>query len=267
MDSNEGHARVAPDVASDAELAGRGSIPAHSANRLIPPDASVIAYHPFANLFPLLEGRELAELADDIAEHGQREPIILLDDKILDGRNRYLACQMAGVEPHFEQFGDSADPLAAVISLNLKRRHLDESQRAMIAAKLATLHDGQRQVGQLADVPTQERTAQMLNVGERSVRRAREVLGEGAPELVAAVEQGKVAVSAAAGIVTLPKPEQVEIVARGEKEILAATKKIKATQAADKAPPAARAKRRWRRRSRHCLAPLRGDLRRPADAV
>jgi N6-adenosine-specific RNA methylase IME4 len=23
---------------------------------------------------------------------------------ILDGRNRHLACQMAGVEPHFEQF-------------------------------------------------------------------------------------------------------------------------------------------------------------------
>jgi hypothetical protein len=36
-----------------------------------------------------------------------------------------------------------------------RRRHLDESQRAVVAAKIATLQDGQRQVGQLADVPTQ----------------------------------------------------------------------------------------------------------------
>jgi hypothetical protein len=49
----------------------------------------------------------------------------------------------------------------------------------MIAARLATLRDGQRQVGQLAEVPTQAAAAKMLNVGERSVRRARKVIEEG----------------------------------------------------------------------------------------
>jgi hypothetical protein len=65
---------------------------------------------------------------------------------ILDGRNRYNACKMAGVEPHFEDFGDVADPLAAVVSLNLQRRHLDPSQRALIAAKLATMRRGDNPV-------------------------------------------------------------------------------------------------------------------------
>ena len=71
----------------------------------------------------------------------------------------------------------------------------------MVAAKLAALGHGQRQSGQLAAVPTQEQAAQMLNVGERTVRRAREVLDDGSPELIAAVERGDVSVSAAALIV------------------------------------------------------------------
>src|SRR5271163_491695 len=100
---------------------------------------SELQFHPLADIFPMLDSKALAELADDIAEQGQREPIIMLDGMILDGRNRYRACLMAGVEPTFGEFPDSGDPLAAVISANLRRRHLDESQRAMIAARLSNL--------------------------------------------------------------------------------------------------------------------------------
>jgi hypothetical protein len=70
----------------------------------------------------------------------------------------------------------------------------------MVAAKLATLKDGQHQVGKFADVPTQAAAAGLLNVSERSVRSAREVQDHGAPELVHAVERGKVSVSAGAVI-------------------------------------------------------------------
>lgn len=91
---------------------------------------------------------------------------------ILDGRNRWRACEAAGRTPFYEVFrGD--DPLAWVLSLNLHRRHLDESQRAMVAGKVANLPHGVRadQSGQLAGV-TQADAAQLLNVGKRSVERA-----------------------------------------------------------------------------------------------
>jgi N6-adenosine-specific RNA methylase IME4 len=187
-----------------------------------------LSFHPLANVFPLLEGPELEQLVEDIRAQGLLEPIVLLDEQILDGRNRYRACQQAGVEPTYRPFmGD--DPLGFVISLNLKRRHLSESQRAMVAAKLATLKLGDNQHSEGLQIG---RGSELLNVGERSVARAREVQGHGAPELIHAVERGDVAVSTAADIATLPVDEQREIVACGEREILKAAKAIRAERTA-----------------------------------
>ena len=131
------------------------------------------------------------------------------------------------MEPTFVVYqGD--DPIAYVISLNLRRRHLDELQRAMVAAKLATLklggnqHSGGLPIG---------RASALLNVGERSVARAREVQEHGAPELASAVERGTISVSAAADIASQPIDEQREIVAQGERDFWAAIE-IRATKAA-----------------------------------
>ena len=189
---------------------------------------TALQFHPLADIFPLVEGAEFDELVADIREHGLHEPIVVYEDKILDGRNRYRACLAAGIDPTFTAYtGD--DPVAYVVSLNLRRRHLDESQRAMVAAKLATLKDGQR--ADLVEGLPIGRASEMLNVGERSVARAREVQEHGARELIHAVERGNVSVSAAADIATQRIEEQREIVARGEREILRAAQDIRARKA------------------------------------
>jgi phage N-6-adenine-methyltransferase len=185
-----------------------------------------LEYHPLSNLFPLLDGEEFAALVADIRAHGQREPIIITTDNlILDGRNRYRACREAGVDPDLDLYrGDDESMAAFVVSLNLKRRHLNESQRAVVAAKLANLEHGgdrsKRPIGHLK----QSEAADMLNVGDRSLRRAREVLDEGAPELVQAVEAGRVAVSAATEILDLSPEEQAQIVALSPSEMRDAIK-------------------------------------------
>jgi N6-adenosine-specific RNA methylase IME4 len=184
-------------------------------------------FHPLADIFPLIEGAELDELVADIKANGLNQCIELYEGKILDGRNRYRACLAAGVEPLAVQYrGD--DPVGYVISANLRRRHLDESQRAMVAAKLATLKLGDNQHSEGLPIG---RGSELLNVGERTVARAREVQEFGAPELVDAVERGAVSVSAAADIATQPIEEQREIVARGERAILRAAQDIRARKA------------------------------------
>jgi len=100
-------------------------------------------FHPLADIFPLMPLRDLQRLADDIAGNGQLEPIILYEGKILDGRNRFLALHLLNREPHFETWEGRGDALAFVLSRNLHRRHLVESQRSMVAARLANLSHGE----------------------------------------------------------------------------------------------------------------------------
>lgn len=107
-----------------------------------------------------------------------------------------------------------------VISKNLRRRHLSESQRGMIAARLATMRRGDNQHSPIGET-SQARAAELLNVGKRTVERAGEVREHGTSELIAAVEAGDVSVSAAADVATLPEAEQRLIVARGESHIVA----------------------------------------------
>jgi N6-adenosine-specific RNA methylase IME4/ParB-like chromosome segregation protein Spo0J len=191
---------------------------------------NTLAFHPLADIFPLVEGTEFAELVADIRDHGLHEPIVVFEGQILDGRNRYRACEAAGIEPSFTVYtGD--DPVSYVVSLNLRRRHLDESQRAMVAAKLATLKQGARTDLSPIGEMSQGQAAALLNVGKRSVERAAEVRDHGAAELIHAVERGAVSVPAAADIATQSVDEQREIVARGEREILRAAQEIRARKA------------------------------------
>ena len=61
-------------------------------------------YHELANLFPLMDESQYSDLVADIKENGLIESIILHEGKILDGRNRYNACNDAGVEPNFVEY-------------------------------------------------------------------------------------------------------------------------------------------------------------------
>ena len=189
-----------------------------------------LEYHPLANLFPLLGETELQTLSDDIRDNGLNVPITMFEGKILDGRNRHAACILAGVDPVFTDY-HGHDPVKFVVSTNLHRRHLNESQRAMVAAKLETMKHGRP--GKDANLHLKEsvsrsQAAELLHVSPRTVANAKKVETEAVPEVVDAVESGKIPVSLAATIAEAPPEKQREVIAKDDKKaILAASKEIR----------------------------------------
>jgi ParB-like chromosome segregation protein Spo0J len=170
-----------------------------------------------------------AALVADIAAHGQREPILVLDGQVIDGRHRLRACEQLGLEPLVRQVSaDDGDPFGLVVSLNLHRRHLSEGQRAIIAARLATLPHGRPDANAQICAFTQDEAAQHLKVSRRTVQHARAVLDHGIDELQAAVKGGEISVSAAAELSRLPADTQRAALTKTPEEIRAIAREVKA---------------------------------------
>jgi hypothetical protein len=144
------------------------------------------------------------------------------------------------VTPRFREYaGECGSPLTFVVSRNLHRRHLTESQRALLGARLKPMFEQearQRQMSTLkqnavatvpANLPERElpqdnqccdrQAAKIVQVSERSVRSADKVKRQGVAELMAAVDGGKVSVSIASRISALPAEQQKEVVAAVQK--------------------------------------------------
>lgn len=140
---------------------------------------------------------EMLALVNDIKFNGLLHPIILFEGKILDGRHRYEACRNIGIKPKFEQY-KGADPVGYSLRANLHRRHLSTAQRAMLAAKVADLKQGERGRGNKSAnaVPTHAEAAEILAISPRSVDTASKIL-DTSPKLAKAVANGEMSLRAA----------------------------------------------------------------------
>jgi N6-adenosine-specific RNA methylase IME4 len=181
---------------------------------------SEYAFHPLAELLPPMQGEELQLLVDDIALRGLRHAIILYQGAILDGRSRYLACKKLGIEPLTAASTSNNDETALleVVSVNYRRGHKTESQRAMAAAKVANAPEGRPSVTTAIAVVTQDEAAKLFNVSVDSLQRARAVLAAAQAsdppflKLASAVERGRVRVSPASNLSAKPLDFQEAVI-------------------------------------------------------
>ena len=199
--------------------------------------------HPAATLFPMMDAEALQALADDIREHGQREPVILFHGEVLDGRNRLRACELAGVEPQFVTRDDVESPTTFVLSLNLHRRHLTPVQCAALAFKVsgafAAEAEERARVGNAKGGSAERKSstdsvldfiAPKQDSGARALTQAAKAVGAGreatermaavyrdAPEVFAAVESGAITtVTDAKAVAALPEEQRTEVLQRVE---------------------------------------------------
>lgn len=99
-------------------------------------------HHPAAAIFPMLEGDDYLALLNDIREHGQREAVRIWNGLLLDGRNRWRACEELGVDCAEDPFhGTEQDAIDLVLSLNLHRRHMSAGQLACVAVEVLPLYE------------------------------------------------------------------------------------------------------------------------------
>lgn len=188
-----------------------------------------IKIHEAANIFPMMDPASYASLRDSIKNGGVETLIKFrgdswVDAELLDGRNRLKAMLELGISwktyAELSTVADIPDPVEYVVKLNLIRRHLNESQRAMVAARVANLPRGQPGSNG-ADAPllpqiSQSAAGEMLNVSRDSVKRGVKVDRHGIDELKQAVETGVLKVTTAARIAQLPKPEQAAAIVQAQ---------------------------------------------------
>jgi len=214
-------------------------------------ESDIKEFHPVANLFPLLDGDQFAALVDDIRAHGLRDEIVLHDGRIVDGRNRYRACQESGVTPRYQEWDRQGSLVAFVVSKNLYRRQLTAAQRSAVAVDLLPLLEeegrermaaggmkalGVRAVIERTDVDakddalpgdelihhlaTPERAAQstqhaghLTSVNERYVSYAKKVKRQ-APDAFEALRAGTITMHQARAVAVAPQEERHALTAQ-----------------------------------------------------
>jgi hypothetical protein len=211
-------------------------------------------WHPVACTFPIPTGAAFDAMVEDLKMNGLKEKGKMWIDATgkyvgVDGRFREKACEAADVEFTFQilKLPDEAAVIAYILSRNLARRHLNQSQRALVGARLLPIFAEEAEKRQKAgkrveaDLPdgqkgrAREHVAALINVSERLIQDARTLLESDSPELIQLVERGENSISAVLEIVkNLPKEEQEKIVVAGKKAVKETATRIRKHKKADK---------------------------------
>lgn len=90
-----------------------------------------------ANLVAMASEQEQLALTEDIKNNGQREPAVLWQGRIVDGRCRQLACVVLGIELNVRELDSnlSREEVAVVVKSLNTRRNLTDMQKCMSAYK------------------------------------------------------------------------------------------------------------------------------------
>jgi hypothetical protein len=176
--------------------------------------------HPLASIFPEMSEGEFKVFSDDIKEKGLQTKITIHEGKVIEGRQRYKAMLKVRSwdlkDECFQLLPVGVNPVDYVISMNVNRRHLSTSQRALIASRLVTTKLGFNQHAN--GVVTFEKAAKMLNVGETILKDGKVVFENGAKEVIEKIQKGDLTIGKAKEIIKKPgrkagyfsKEDQVE---------------------------------------------------------
>lgn len=212
-----------------------------------------------AYIEPLTES-EYAALERSILVEGCRDALVLWQDVLVDGHNRYQICQQHGIPFKVTEntsFQNLDDVKLWMIDNNLGRRSISDYQRGVlalrkkeiVAARVADLMaeaaaedaliappEGDAAKAKPAAMPltSREDIARAARLSSATISQIEKIQKTATPELVEAVRSGTISINAAATVASLPEADQVAAVAGGKKELQKAAKEVRELRAASR---------------------------------
>jgi hypothetical protein len=210
----------------------------------------------FKALIPPLHPDEYAQLEQNILVEGCRDALVLWDDVLIDGHNRYEICQKHGVP--FKTIQSQSiqgidDAVLWIVRNQLGRRNITDFVRGELALRakpiiearakarqIAALKQGDSPVRPISDaraIRTDDAIAAQAGVGRDTLRKIEKIQESAAPEVLTAVRSGAISINAAAQVATLPAERQSAIVAAGPAQVKKAAAEVRSAGATPKVDP------------------------------
>ena len=214
-----------------------------------------------------LTADEHESLERSILAEGCRDALVVWDDLLIDGHNRYGICQKHGLPfntVQATQFKNMDDVHLWMIDQHLGRRSVSDFQRGVLALRKREIIAERRAaaaaavnaakasqpaseeapwegdtdpavaqaLASVAKVPdealdTREALARAARLSAGQVKMIETIQEKAAPEVVAAVKAGELSLNAAAVVATLPEEEQQAVAAEGADALKQAAKRVR----------------------------------------
>ncbi|MCG2584535.1 hypothetical protein [Massilia sp. TS11] len=192
-----------------------------------------------------LTADEYAALERSLLEEGCRDALVLWNDVLVDGHNRYAICQKHGIAFQTVQntrFASLDDVRLWMINNHLGRRSVSEFQRGVLALRKKEILAAQATPEQPAPRLKRSDLAREARVSPALIASIEKIEKAATPELVEAVRKGTISINAAATVAALPPAHQQAAVAGGRKQLQEAARSLRAQRlasrpAAEPAPP------------------------------
>ena len=171
--------------------------------------------HALSKAFPPMTDEEFQVLKDSIEDLGVQQPIVIFEDKVIDGWHRYTAANELGLPCPEVELEDDIDPRNFVLSQNKARRHLTKSQLALSYTKVYEWQPSAQKASRVelgSTLKTNQELAELAGTSTKTIQQAKTVLTKGDEEVVKAVEAGKISIKRGAQIAKLPKEQQAKAI-------------------------------------------------------
>lgn len=203
-----------------------------------------------------LTANEYAALERSLLAEGCRDALVLWNDVLIDGHNRYEICQKHSIPFKTVQnatFASLDDVMLWMIDNHLARRSVSDYQRGVLALRKKDIVAA-RVAQRAAEAPTPEASLDAPKVPESPPWNTREDVAKAArvssntisqieriqkaatPQLVEAVRAGTISINAAATVASLPESVQIAAVAGGRKELQQAARQVREQKASSRPP-------------------------------